>query len=97
MIELVGSGICKGINPSHISHELLARYADFLRQGSTEHHDLLVVGSCSKDFLNVATHVWWAMSKLDDLVAKQLQGKEKVEELKHAWLRRVDSTVVDGK
>lgn len=43
---------------TYISHEFLARYPDVLRQRSTEHHYLLVMGCCAEDFLNVAAHVW---------------------------------------
>jgi hypothetical protein len=61
---------------TYISHEFLARNANLLCQGGREHHDLLVVGSCPENLLNVAAHVWWAMSQSDDLVAKQLQGEK---------------------
>jgi hypothetical protein len=41
----------------YIGHEFLAGDPDFFGKGGTEHHDLLVVGGCPEDFLNIATHV----------------------------------------
>jgi len=38
-------------------HELFTSGSDLLGKGSGEHHDLLVVGSSSEDFLNVSSHV----------------------------------------
>lgn len=67
---------------TYIGHEFLTCDADLLRESSREHHDLLVVGGCPENFLNVTAHVWWAVSKLDGLVAKQIARKVKVEERK---------------
>ena len=33
-------------------------FLEFLRHGSTEHHNLLVVGCFDKNLLNVSSHVW---------------------------------------
>jgi hypothetical protein len=38
-------------------HELLARRANLLSEGSREHHDLLVVRGGLEDLLNVTAHV----------------------------------------
>jgi len=59
----------------YISHEFLACNPNFLCQSCRKHHNLFMMGGCSEDFLNVTTHVWEAMLQLDDLVAKQFQGK----------------------
>ena len=50
-------GVVVHINFQRVSHELLANGSDLLREGSTEHHDLLVGGSGTEDLLDVATHV----------------------------------------
>lgn len=38
-------------------HELAADWPDLFAQGSTEHHDLLLMGGHAKDFLDIPTHV----------------------------------------
>lgn len=42
---------------THVSHELLARHPDLLRERGAEHHDLLVVGGRPENLLNITTHV----------------------------------------
>jgi len=42
---------------TYISHEFFARSPDLLGKGSTEHHDLFVMGGGPENFLNIATHV----------------------------------------
>lgn len=41
----------------YILHELAAHWADLFAQGSTEHHDLLLMGGHAKNFLDIPTHV----------------------------------------
>lgn len=60
----------EGEKCSYIGHKLFTCDTDLLRQGGREHHHLLVVGGCPENLLNVAAHVWWAVSILDDLVAE---------------------------
>lgn len=45
------------VRVTHVRHELLASDANLLGQRSAEHHDLLVVGRNSENFLDVSTHV----------------------------------------
>src|SRR6185369_11616578 len=42
---------------TNIGHEFLASCPDLLGERRTKHHDLLVVRSSSKDFLNITAHV----------------------------------------
>lgn len=42
----------------YVLHELAAHGADDFAQGSTEHHDLLLVGGHAEYFLHVPTHVY---------------------------------------
>jgi hypothetical protein len=42
---------------THVRHELFASCSNIFRQRSAEHHDLLVVGRCTENFLDVAAHV----------------------------------------
>lgn len=39
-------------------HELAADWTDLFAQGSTEHHDLLLMGGHAKNFLDIPTHVY---------------------------------------
>lgn len=39
-------------------HELAADGTDLFAQGSTEHHDLLLMGGHAKNFLDIPTHVY---------------------------------------
>ena len=41
-----------------VLHELPADGLDLVRQGSREHHDLLLLWGSTEDLLNVATHVY---------------------------------------
>lgn len=41
----------------YILHELAAHWADLFAQGSTEHHDLLLMGGHAKNLLDIPTHV----------------------------------------
>lgn len=43
---------------THVLHKLSTGDSDFLAEGGTEHHDLLVSGCSSEDFLNIPSHVW---------------------------------------
>ena len=43
---------------TYVGHELLACNANLFGQCGTEHHDLLMVRSCSENFLYIATHIW---------------------------------------
>lgn len=42
---------------THVLHELLARYSNFLSEGGAEHHDLLVSGRRPEDLLHISSHV----------------------------------------
>lgn len=42
-----------------VAHEFPADRKNFLRKGGGEHHDLLLSGSDTEDFLHVAAHVWY--------------------------------------
>ena len=39
-------------------HELAADWTNLFAQGSTEHHDLLLMGGHAKNFLDIPTHVY---------------------------------------
>ena len=39
-------------------HEFLADWANFLAEGCTEHHDLLLMGGQFEDLLHIVTHVY---------------------------------------
>lgn len=43
---------------THVLHELLAGRSDVLSEGSTEHHDLLVVRSRTEDILDISSHLF---------------------------------------
>ena len=59
LLETVQSelGVIIDIDFQRVSHELLANRPDLLREGGTEHHDLLVGGGGAEDLLDVAAHV----------------------------------------
>lgn len=44
-------------------HELAADWTDLFAQGSTEHHDLLLMGGHAKNFLDIPTHVYQKKKK----------------------------------
>lgn len=44
-------------------HELAADWTDLFAQGSTEHHDLLLMGGHAKNFLDIPTHVYKVKGK----------------------------------
>jgi len=46
-----------GGEAGYICHELLADFANVLRQGRREHHHLLLAGSLLENCLNVFSHV----------------------------------------
>jgi hypothetical protein len=48
---------------AHVLHKLPAGDSNFLAEGGTEHHDLLVSGGGSEDFLDVTSHVYEKVSK----------------------------------
>jgi hypothetical protein len=50
-------GLIIDIDLQRVSHEFLADGSNLLRKGGTEHHDLLLGGRGTEDFLNVPTHV----------------------------------------
>jgi hypothetical protein len=50
-------GIVIDIDLQRVTHELLANGSDLLGEGGTEHHDLLVGGRGTEDFLNITAHV----------------------------------------
>ena len=50
-------GIIVNVDLERISHEFLADRSNILREGGTEHHDLLLSGRSTEDFLNVPSHV----------------------------------------
>jgi len=52
-------GFVVDVHLKWISHELLADGPNFLREGSAEHHHLLLSRSSTEDFLDVPSHVWW--------------------------------------
>ena len=59
-LEWLGVSSCLSIRERETTyrlHELFTSGSDLLGKGSGEHHDLLVVGSSSEDFLNVSSHV----------------------------------------
>lgn len=41
-----------------VLHEFAADGLDLIRKGGAEHHDLLLLGCHTEDFLHVAAHVW---------------------------------------
>jgi hypothetical protein len=47
----------EGDRLSYVLHKLLAHGSNFLAQGGTEHHNLLVVRGSSEDVLDVFTHI----------------------------------------
>ena len=51
-------GLIINIDFHGISHEFLADWSDLLRECGAEHHDLLLSGSGSEDFLDVSSHVY---------------------------------------
>jgi hypothetical protein len=52
-----GRDIRKRIHWAYILHKFLADRSDFLAQRGAEHHDLLVMGRRTKDFLYVPSHI----------------------------------------
>lgn len=50
-------GIVIDIDLQRVVHKLLADGTNLLGEGSTEHHDLLVGGSRTEDFLHITAHV----------------------------------------
>lgn len=50
-------GIIIDIDLQRVAHELLADGTNLLGEGGTEHHNLLVGGSCTEDFLDITAHV----------------------------------------
>lgn len=50
-------GIIIDIDLQRVAHELLADGTNLLREGGTEHHNLLVGGSCTEDFLDITAHI----------------------------------------
>lgn len=73
-------------NIDFILEEFFAIFLEFLRHGSTEHHNLLVVGCFDKNLLNVSSHVWvsenfvafvndkeFALFKVNDFVSGQVK------------------------
>ena len=64
-------------NHPYIGHKLLACDPNLLCQSCRKHHNLFMMRGCTKDFLNVTTHVWEAMLQLDDLDAKHFKESKK--------------------
>jgi hypothetical protein len=50
-------GVVINVDLQRVAHELLADGADLLGEGGAEHHNLLVGGGGSENFLDIATHV----------------------------------------
>lgn len=50
-------GVVIDIDLQRVAHELLADGTNLLREGGTEHHDLLVSGSGTEDFLDITAHI----------------------------------------
>jgi hypothetical protein len=50
-------GVVIHVNLKRVAHELLANGTDLLRQGGTEHHNLLVGGGGTEDLLDITAHV----------------------------------------
>lgn len=46
------------VNLKRVPHELLANRSDVLRQGGTEHHNLLVGRGRAEDLLDIAAHIF---------------------------------------
>jgi hypothetical protein len=46
------------IRGTHVLHEFLADWADFLRQCGREHHDLFVFRGCPENILDIPSHVY---------------------------------------
>jgi hypothetical protein len=42
-----------------VSHEFPADRKNLLRKSGGEHHDLLLSGCDTEDFLHIAAHIWW--------------------------------------
>lgn len=51
-------GVVIHIDLERVAHELLADRANFLGEGSAEHHNLLVGRSSTEDLLDITAHVW---------------------------------------
>lgn len=51
-------GVIVHVDLKRVSHELLANRSDLLRQGSAEHHDLLVSWGGAENLLDVGSHIW---------------------------------------
>lgn len=50
-------GVIIDVDFQRVSHELLANGTDLLREGSAEHHDLLISGGGTENLLDIAAHV----------------------------------------
>lgn len=59
LLETVKSklGLIVNVDLERVLHEFLADWSNFLRKGGAEHHDLLLGGSSSEDFLYVTAHI----------------------------------------
>jgi len=79
LLKAVKGKLCFIVNKylERIRHKFLARNPNIFCQCCTEHHDLLVVWCCSENFLNIATHVYWAVSQLDEMVDKNAATRKK--------------------
>lgn len=60
LLETVKSqlGVLVDIMLGRVLHELPTDRLDLVRQCRTEHHDLLLLRSCTEDVLDIAPHVW---------------------------------------
>ena len=51
-------GLVVDVDLERVLHELLADWPDLLREGGTEHHDLLLGWCGTEDLLHIAAHVF---------------------------------------
>lgn len=75
-------------------HELLDDRADFLRQGGTEHHHLLLARGGEEDLLNVVAHVCFGQYHSVRAGAKNTKERRQTSFLEHS-VALVNDEVLD--